>query len=308
MASQKCLTTSKVELDVNVLFEEFQRVANDHGSIGPRDLWSIAGMNAKVLAELEHHMYERDAGPGPWHLHDVEELLRKMLLSATRGEDSERTCSENPRFDANGQLCGLISDLQDLNELVEDAVRAEPEHFRANLENAKNERPLGVEGMEARLAKLQDFVKLHIVVPCLHKDASSEAKVNACVMLRSLFDGIFGLLNKTWHLAQARAQRVLYFTGGLNAGADVARLPTAVRTVIDGGEKADLRKIKRALKEKTWELIRAQKKSGAVGTQSEHGTYATEHGEGQTAGNLVTWRDRTQSAGGCSRWLSAAAE
>jgi len=217
-------------------------------------------MNAKVLAELEHHMYERDAGPGPWHLHDVEELLRKMLLSATRGEDSERTCSENPRFDANGQLCGLISDLQDLNELVEDAVRAEPEHFRANLENAKNERPLGVEGMEARLAKLQDFVKLHIVVPCLHKDASSEAKVNACVMLRSLFDGIFGLLNKTWHLAQARAQRVLYFTGGLNAGADVARLPTAVRTVIDGGEKADLRKIKRALKEKTWELIRAQKK------------------------------------------------
>jgi len=254
------LTTSKVELDVNILFEEFQRIADEHGSIGPRDLWGVVGMNAKVLAELEHHMYERDAGPGPWHLHDVEELLRKMLLSATRGDDSECTSSENPRFDANVQLCGLISDLQDLNELVEDAVRAEPEHFRAKLEDAKNERPLRAEGMEARLAKLQDFVKLHIVVPCLRKDASSEAKVNACVMLRSLFDGIFGLLNKTWHLAQARAQRVLYFAGGLNTGTDVARLPTVARTEMDGVEKADLRKINRALKEKSWELIRAQKK------------------------------------------------
>jgi len=140
-------------------------------------------------------------------------------------------------------------------------VRTEPEHFRAKLEDAKNERSLGAEGLEARLAKLQDFVKLHIVVPCLRQDdASSEAKVNACVMLRSLFDGIFGLLNKTWYLAQARAQRVLYFTGGLNTGADVGQLPTFARMGIDRGEKADLRKIKRELKEKNWELVRAQKK------------------------------------------------
>jgi len=260
MASHTCLTTSKVELDVNILFEEFQRVADKHGSIGPRDLWSVVGMNAKVLAELEYHMYERDAGPGPWHLHDVEELLRKMLLSATRVEASEPTCSQNSTVDANGQLCSLITDLQDLNELVENAVRAEPESFMAKLEDAKSEHSLGAEGMEARLAKLQDFVMLHVVIPCLHKDASSEAKVNACVMLRSLFDGVFALLNKTWHLAQARARRVLYFTGGLNAGADVAQLPTAARIGLDGSEKADLRKMKTALKEKTWELVRAQKK------------------------------------------------
>merc|ERR1719362_1008136 len=146
----------------------------------------MVGMHANVLAELEHHMYERDAGPGPWHLRDVEELLRKMLLSANRGAASEPTYSENP----TGQLCGLISHLQGLNELVEDAVLAEPEHVRAKLEDSKKERPLGAEEVEARLAKLQDFVKRHVVVPCLHKDASSEAKVNACVMLRSLFDGI----------------------------------------------------------------------------------------------------------------------
>jgi len=245
MEPQQC---SKVELDVNILFEEFQNVADEHGSISPGDLWNMVGMHANVLAELEHHMYERDAGPGPWHLHDVEELLRKMLLSANRGAASEPTYSENP----TGQLCGLISHLQGLNELVEDAVLAEPEHVRAKLEDSKKERPLGAEEVEARLAKLQDFVKRHVVVPCLHKDASSEAKVNACVMLRSLFDGIFGLLKKTWHLAQARAQRVLYFTEGLHAG--------AARKKVDGGEKADLGKVKRALKEKTWELVRAQKK------------------------------------------------
>merc|ERR1712204_35356 len=99
--------------------------------------------------------------------------------------------------------------------------------------------------MEGRLAELQDAVRLQIVAPLLKAyGGAARDQAGSWLMLPAFSYDVLTILTKTWHLARVRGleiQRLKSSVGSLHADT----MPSVVTT-------------KKLLKEKSWELSRAQ--------------------------------------------------
>jgi len=146
------------------------------------------------------------------------------------------------------ELCDWLLEIRSLDEAVEGALHMEPFRNKEERGNAFEEPDWGT-----RLEYLRESARLHLVSPFLNKHSTSQEKANARLMLPSFFDSIFFLLVKTWHLAQAREQHVQQLRGGLIESVELCRQAEA------GPDRAELDSMRKALKEKCWELARAQK-------------------------------------------------
>jgi len=144
------------------------------------------------------------------------------------------------------ELCDWLLEMRSLDETVEGALHLEP--FREKDGSALKETC-----WDARLEYLRESARLHLVTPFLQKHSTSQEKANARLMLPSFFDSICALLIKTWHLAQARERHVKQLTGGYIERVQLCRQAEA------GSDKAELESVRKALKEKCFELACAQK-------------------------------------------------
>jgi len=146
------------------------------------------------------------------------------------------------------ELCDWLLEIRSLDEAVEGALHMEPFRNKEETGNAFEE-----PDWDTRLEYLRESARLHLVSPFLNKHSTSQEKANARLMLPSFFDSIFFLLVKTWHLAQAREQHVQQLTGGFLESVELCRQAQA------GSDRAELDSVRKALKEKCWELALAQK-------------------------------------------------
>mmetsp|Transcript_136524 Transcript_136524/g.272298 ORF Transcript_136524/g.272298 Transcript_136524/m.272298 type:complete len:391 (+) Transcript_136524:95-1267(+) len=169
------------------------------------------------------------------------ENLRPSSKEVNKGTISE--------FGHDLRLCDWLSEMRSLDEAVEGALHLEP--FRHNDQAQTICGNVQGRDLDSRLEQLRESARLHLVMPFLHKNATSQEKANARLMLPSFFDSICVLISKTWHLAQARERHVQQLTGGYIERAQLCRQAEA------SGELDSMRK---ALQERGWELACAQKK------------------------------------------------
>jgi len=144
-----------------------------------------------------------------------------------------------------GKTCSWISEMRSVEEAVEDALCEEGSDEVTRLEN---EHPSGEDAILARLAQLQHAVTLQIVAPMLQ--AFGDAQEQACsrLMLPAFACDVPTLLAKTWHLAQVR-------------GLQVQRLKSSIASLqskMKAKGMESVSKVNPKLKEKSWELARAQ--------------------------------------------------
>jgi len=176
------------------------------------------------------------------------------MSADTHNMENIRPDSKN--FDDKGfitELCDWLSEMRSLDETVEGALHLEPfrdkEETRKNCGNAFEDKDL-----HSRIEHLRESARSHLVMPFLQMHSTPQEKANARLMLPSFFDSICVLLIKTWHLAQARERHVQQLTGGFIERAQLCRRAEA------GTDRVELDSLRKALKEKGWELACAEKK------------------------------------------------
>jgi len=208
------------------------------------DLESDVGVAA--LRELERRMYEHSVGlrASP----SIKELLQE-LCSGIRSQSSGAAFVHSGMDDATGQACSWITQMRNVEEAVEAALREESSEEGKEPESEPD-------SMEAKLAQLQDAVRLQIVAPLLKAYGGVREQAGSWLMLPAFSYDIFTILTKTWHLARIRGLQVQSLKSSIaNLNADTKKAKQ-VRL----NEEADMTsvvKVKKLLKEKSWALSRA---------------------------------------------------
>jgi len=228
-----------------------QSIGSKHDTVNSMPelaLESVVGMAA--LTELERRMYEHSVGlrASP----SIKELLHE--LSRERKSQSSGDTLEQSALDVARQTCSWVSEMQNVEETIEKALCEEA--FEEGTE-PESEHPSSTDAMDARLAQLQDAVRLQIVAPLLKAFGDARELAGTRLMIPAFSYDILTILAKTWHLARVRGLHVQRLESNM------ARLQAETQKAMEARLKeeanmASAAKVKKVLKEKSWELSRAQ--------------------------------------------------
>jgi len=207
---------------------------HDMASAGSQPACDVA-VGAAALTELERRMYENSIGirASP----SITQLLQQLGCSAASTQSEMDV--------ATGQTCSWISEMLSVEETVENALCEEGSDDVTRLETKHSS---GDDAMDARLAQLQHAVRLQIVAPMFKAYGFAQEQAGSRLMLTAFSYDVLALLAKTWQLAQVR-------------GLQVQRLKSSIaslQTEIKAKKMKIESKEKPMLKEKSWELARAQ--------------------------------------------------
>jgi len=211
------------------------------------DVESAVGVAA--LTELERRMYEHSVGlrASP----SIKELLQE-LCSGVRSQSSDAAFVQSARDGAMGRSSSWITQMSNVEEAIEVALCEESSEDGREPESEPD-------AMEAKLAQLQDAVRLQIVAPLLKAYGGAREQAGLWLMLPAFSYDVLTILTKTWHLARIRGQQVQRLKSS------VAKLHADTKKAkqVKQNEELDTTsvvKVKKLLKEKSWALSRAQAK------------------------------------------------
>jgi len=281
-------------------FSRLRGLADDHGIISADTLCSATDVNEGFLSGLERQRLEQQLGAGPWPLVQLESfLVEAQVLTPTQsaqfaappappgppsppgppdlmGLDADKISMPKDKLDdpiplpKRQSFFKCLPELVLLERLVEDALANEDTRGIDEMEEPESEHPT----MECSLSRLEQAISACANSPGLIRGEQEEFA--ACRMLPVLLQDAIGMLKKTWRLANVRGQHIKQLmeaarlTSGQEAHASEREHGTVEvqatgrlgkNTVSRLGPPADMASMKKALKEKDWELAHARQRS-----------------------------------------------
>jgi len=212
-------------------------------STGPQ-LACDSGVDVATLTQLVRRMCEQSADLGA-------PTSSKQLLHELSSDSNNKSCSAElaqSAMDVSAwQTCSWISAMQSVEKNVADALREVASDEGTSLET---EDPSGEDTMELKLAQLRNTVRLQIAAPLFKASGDAQEQAGRPLTVWSFSYDVLSLLAQTWHLARVRGLQVQWLKSSITS--------QQTETKTGGADRESVLKLKTILKEKSWELARAQ--------------------------------------------------